>query len=166
MIGRRRPPVERRGPGRFVVGLDPEDREALGRFLVELQAMLDAAEPGDPRLRRLHPAAHHDDPEREAEWQRLMHEELTQSRRADITVAASVLAGSPDETLDEARMLAWSRALNGLRLVLGTLLDVSEEDDWDDLDPDDPIAPRVHLYGYLGWLMEWTVTALSADLDH
>jgi len=165
MLGRRRPPVERRGPGMFAVNLDAEDRAALGGFLAELGAMLESTDPDDPRLRRLYPAAHHDDPDGEAEWRRLMRDELAESRRGDISVAATLLAGSPGDALGETEMLAWSRALNGLRLLLGTLLDVGEEDDWDDLDPEDPLAPRVHLYGYLGWLMEWTVTALSADLD-
>jgi hypothetical protein len=51
--------------------------------------------------------------------------------------------------------------LNSLRLVLGTLLGVSEDEDTDDIEDDDPTFGQAQLYGYLGWLLEWTVDTLS-----
>jgi hypothetical protein len=50
-------------------------------------------------------------------------------------------------------------AVNDLRLVLGTRLDVSEE--MDEMDPDDPDAPLFEVYGYLAWLLENIVAALA-----
>ena len=48
-------------------------------------------------------------------------------------------------------------AVNDLRLVLGTRLDVSEDDH--DVDPDAPDGPARLVYHYLGWLLEEIVDA-------
>ena len=53
------------------------------------------------------------------------------------------------------------QALNALRLVLGTMLDVDEDDDLDDIDDDDPLVGEHHLYDYLSWLLDWAVRALG-----
>jgi hypothetical protein len=52
------------------------------------------------------------------------------------------------------------RSLNALRLVLGTRLDVTEDDDHD-VDPADPDAPAWYLYFFLSGLVDDLVTALS-----
>jgi len=62
--------------------------------------------------------------------------------------------------LDEAQLLSWMGAVNDLRLVLGTRLDVSEETAFDQ-DPDDPDAPALAVYQYLSFLLETIVDALS-----
>jgi hypothetical protein len=42
------------------------------------------------------------------------------------------------------------------------VLDVSDDPDVDDeIDADDPLAAERQLYGFLSWLLEWTVRALS-----
>jgi hypothetical protein len=51
-------------------------------------------------------------------------------------------------------------ALNQLRLVLGTRLDVSEEDP-PFPDPDDPTAALHEVYHYLGVLLEAVLDALE-----
>ena len=66
------------------------------------------------------------------------------------------------DRLDEGQVVSWLSALNELRLVLGTNLDVS-----DDLEPvgtSDPRAPGLALYGYLSWLEEQVVEALETTL--
>ena len=66
------------------------------------------------------------------------------------------------DRLDEEQVVSWLSALNELRLVLGTNLDVS-----DDLEPvgtSDPRAPGLALYGYLSWLEEQVVEALETAL--
>jgi hypothetical protein len=50
-------------------------------------------------------------------------------------------------------------AVNALRLVLGTMLDVKEDDQPFAIDPDDPDAATMALYGYLGVLLEEIVEA-------
>jgi hypothetical protein len=58
------------------------------------------------------------------------------------------------------------QSLNAVRLLLGTMLDVAEDEDGDDRgnpdDPDDPVAAQAHLYSYLGWLLEGAVAAAMA----
>ena len=50
-------------------------------------------------------------------------------------------------------------AVNSLRLVLGTRLDVSE--DMDEVDPDHPEAPAFAVYQYLSFLLETIVASLT-----
>ena len=62
-------------------------------------------------------------------------------------------------TADEAD--AWLRALNDLRLVLGTRLDVTEDLDYESLDLNEPHGRDLAVYGYLAWLPELLVEALA-----
>ena len=50
------------------------------------------------------------------------------------------------------------RSINSLRLVLGTLLDVDEDEFEAGLNEDDPAYGQYQLYSYLGWLLDWVVT--------
>jgi hypothetical protein len=54
---------------------------------------------------------------------------------------------------------AWLRALNDLRLVLGTRLDVTEDTFLEPVDRRDPDAQALAVYAYLGWLQEQVVEA-------
>jgi hypothetical protein len=114
-----------------------------------------------PALQRVFPAAYHQSQhaEHDAEYQRFMREELVASRLAGIETVMTALSAKPP--LTEAQILALAQALNGVRLVLGTVLDVGENDDPDEIDPDDPLAAEHQLYGFLSWLLEWTVRSLS-----
>ena len=76
-------------------------------------------------MRRLYPAAYAEDPELEDEYQRLTQEELRSGRLASVdAVEASVDA----EVLDAEQLTAWMQAVNSLRLVLGTMLDITDDD--------------------------------------
>ena len=113
-------------------------------------------------MRRLFPVVHPDDPDREAEYQRLMRDELVSSRLAGIDVVEQVLGRSGRKvTMDEAELLAFMQAVNSVRLVLGTMLDVTEDDE---LDPSDDLveAPEYQLYAYLSWVLDSAVGALSS----
>ena len=115
--------------------------------------MLDA---DDPRVRRLYPAAYADDAEKEDEYRKLTHEELRSGRLANVdAVEASIDA----EVLSEEQLTAWMQAINSLRLVLGTLLDITDDDQELAFDPDDPEARTQALYGYLGGLLDEIVDA-------
>lgn len=145
------------GGGRYRLGLEDDERAALSRFLTELESLL--ADPDDARLRRLFPVAYHDDPRRDAEYQRLMRDELVQSRAASIAACRSLLAVESGSEVTEGQVHEFVKMLNGLRLVLGTLLDVGEDDD--EPGDGDPNAHQLQLYGYLGWLLDWFVAVLS-----
>lgn len=153
MFLRRR--IRRKSSGSFVINLPDEERELLAALPGQLREMLSS---GDPTgLRRLFPAAYHLDEEKDAEFHELMRSELVASK----TERARILEETAHATsLTEDQLLSWMGAVNDLRLVLGTQLDVGEDDE--DRDPDDPLAAHFGLYHYLGFLLENIVRALSS----
>ena len=149
-------PVVPNSDGTFSITLTAEERATLLGFVDQLATIL-LSGPEDARLRRLYPTAYHDNPEHDAEYQGYMRDELSQSRMASIAVVREVLASEIPNT--ESQLHAFMTVLNNLRLVLGTLLDVGEDDD--EPSEDDPDFGQWQLYSYLGWLLEWTVSALT-----
>ena len=126
----------------------------------QLRDLLEVA-PDDPSVRRLAPPAYRDEPEHEEEYRRLMGDDLADRRLA----ALAVLEETADaERRTEEQGHAWLAALNSLRLVLGTQLDVSEDMGELPVGPEDARAPGFALYGYLSWLLGELVDALSAGL--
>lgn len=157
---RERPPVERVRGG-FELNVDRSERDVLSRLLDELRSLL-MGDGDHEAMRRIFPPAYHlaEHAEADAEYQRLMREELVASRLSGIATVEAALVG--DGVLDEAQLLALMQALNGLRLVLGTILDVDEHTDPDEIDLDHPQIAEHHLYAFLSWLLDWTVKAISA----
>ena len=152
MLGRR---VKRTRRGEFQLRLPPEERELLRGLPAQLKELLDT---DDPSLRRLFPPAYKDDPALEAEYRHYMADDL----QASHVQALDLMGATVDaDTLSEEELNAWVRALNDLRLVLGTRLDVSEDLDPADLDPEDPQAPMFFVYAYLSRLQDDVVAALG-----
>jgi hypothetical protein len=157
---KREGPVVARDNDLFEITLTVDERSTLLSFVDQLSDIL-AMGPDDARLRRLFPTAYHENPDHDAEYQGYMRDELTQSRSASIAVVKEVLEST--DLITAAQLHAFMSVLNNLRLVLGTLLDVGEDDFEDDIDENDPSFGQWQLYGYLGWLMEWTISALSGE---
>jgi hypothetical protein len=144
-----------RVPDGVRVHLAENERLLLRQVVLELSLLLE--QPADPSLRRLFPPAHEDE-ELERQYRELAGEQLASGRRR----ALETMGSTADQTLltpEEAD--AWLRALNDLRLVLGTRLDVGEDFDWDAVGPDHPDAQELALYAYLSWLQEQLVEALN-----
>ncbi|MFZ9513221.1 MAG: DUF2017 family protein, partial [Ilumatobacteraceae bacterium] len=112
---------------------------------------------------------------KDAEYQRLMRDELLESRLAAIDVTIKVIA--QDDEISAEEIDAFARSINSLRLVLGTTLDIAESDygsqsdtqqsddpDSDEASEADEFLIQKELYEYLGWLLEWTVGAQSSGL--
>ena len=76
----------------------------------------------------------------------------------------AVQAPAADVVLAEEDANAWCGALNDLRLVLGDRLGVTEDLYEDGIDPDDPRATELALYGWLTWLQGELVEALASRL--
>jgi hypothetical protein len=152
-FGRR---VRRTRQGDFELRLPDDERALLRNVAPQLRQLLDG-DLDDPALRRLFPTAYADDAERDREYHQLVRDELADRRRAAVD---TLLATVDQARVDEEQLLAWMGAVNDLRLVLGTRLDVSEETD-PMPGPDDPDAALLVLYGYLGYLLESIVEALS-----
>lgn len=153
-------PVHRSVDGTFSINLEDHERHALLNFVDQLQALL-ADGPKNEDLTRLFPVAYNANPDLNAEYQKYMADELAQSRAASIETVRTVL--SSDSSISEQQAMAFASVLNSLRLVLGSVLDVSESDDFDQIEEDDPQFDQWQLYGYLGWLLEWTVSAISGE---
>jgi len=63
------------------------------------------------------------------------------------------------ELLSLEELTAWMQAINSLRLILGTMLEITEDGEEPTFDPNDPSARTVALYGYLGGLLDEIVEA-------
>jgi hypothetical protein len=113
------------------------------------------ADPDAPVLYRLFPPAYSapGDAAHQEEFRRLMQQDLVDRHREDLELVVSTAEAT---ALSEMQLLAWSRAINSVRLALGTYLGVSEDqpssrsDSWAE-----------STYELLGVLLEETVDALS-----
>ena len=151
--------IERTGDGDYALRLPEGERELLRRLPEELRSVLELA-PEDPALRRLFPRTYQNDQD-EAAYQELMGDELLNGRRRALQVLAET-AEADRLTAEQAQ--AWLTALNDLRLVLGTRLEVSDDSLLGDLPEDDPRAPDLALYAYLSWLQEQVIEAMAGEL--
>ena len=148
--------MERGQDGGIELRLSRDERALLLGLAAELRSLLER-ESSDPSLRRLFPPAYDADQDERA-YRELMGGELLGGRREALELLART-AGQDRLSADEAD--AWLRALNDLRLVLGTRLDVQEDTFLDELSPNDPRAAELAVYGYLSWLQERLIEALS-----
>ena len=119
--------------------------------------------PVDPALARLLPDAYREDPEAAAEFRRYTETGLREAKRAAArTALASLARPGRRHRLGPDEAQAWLRALNDLRLTLGTRLGVTE--DWDELlaglPEDDARRYALAVYDHLTWLQESLVQAL------
>jgi Domain of unknown function (DUF2017) len=151
--------IRRHRDGRIEVRLGDAERDVLVHVLDQLRDAL-VGDPDDPLLRRLFPPAYADDPEKEAGFRALARDELLESRLAALDDVEAALA---EPLMDADRAAGLMRSCNALRLVLGTRLDVSEDDE-PEIDPEDPEAPTWALYFFLSTLVAELVDALAGDL--
>jgi ribosomal protein S6 len=157
-------PIRRERDGTYSVRLSEPEQMVVKSLLAQLRTLL-KVEGGagelteDSGIRRLFPTAYPQREDLEAEYVGMVRDELLAQRLAAIDrVEETIVLPS----LDEEQLATWLRTLNDLRLVLGTRLDVSE--DMGPIDPEDPDAPALAAYEYLGWLLENTVQALDEAL--
>jgi Domain of unknown function (DUF2017) len=135
--------------------LDEHEQLLLNELLDELEGLLE--DPDDPELRRLFPPAYTDRADDE-QYRSLVHDQLVSGRSKALATVRETLAG---ETLDLEQADQWLRALNDMRLVLGTRWDVTEHLDYGKLDLNEPRGRELAVYGYLSWLQEQLVEALQ-----
>jgi hypothetical protein len=146
--------IHRAADGKLRLQLPEEERLLLRGVAASTRERL---RDDDPALRRLFPPAY-DDAELEQEYRELTRGQLTSGREQ----ALELLEATVDNTgLSQEEADSWLRALNDVRLVLGTELDVTEDLDWDALGSDDPRLPGLSLYAYVSWIQEQLVEALG-----
>ena len=149
--------IERSRDGTFRVRLPREEREVLAELPGQLHELLDG---GDASLERLFPPAHTDDPAAEQEYRQLVGSGLVDGKLAAL---GELHRTAHADRLTPEELESWLGALESLRLVLGTQLDISEES-YSAYDPSSPEAPRLGLYHWLSWLQEEAVQALATAL--
>lgn len=128
-----------------------------------LAALLDndgpTSPPEDVVLQRLLPDAYNADDQASSEFRRFTERGLRDGKASDakrvLTALEDADAVEDGIVLEGDDQLAWLRALNDLRLAIGTRLDIKEEDDysvWEKLPDDDPRRLTYDLYDWLGYL--------------
>ena len=128
----RRQRVRRTRSGLIRVEIPPQEQEVLRHVLPQLRELLTLGSADDS--------------------------DLVASRLAALDVVESTLG---TKELTEEQAVAWLQSINSVRLVLGSLLDVSEELDIEALADDHPEIEGFVLYGYLSLLLDELVSALS-----
>lgn len=155
------PGVRRLEDGRFELAWRAADRSMVGVLAGELDKLLDS---DDPSIVRLFPPAYGPDTERSAGYDALARHELIDRRRASLEVLRSAMESGP---LDVEGLEAVMRAVNDLRLVLGTRLDVTEDQE-PRIRMGDPDAAAMAAYLRLSQLLGQILGALeesSGDPD-
>jgi hypothetical protein len=121
-----------------------------------------AETPDDPALARLLPDGYRDDDDAAAEFRRFTQSDIRHSKHAAVDTLLGTLPEDGGRIrLTDEEATAWVGALNDLRLVLGTRLDVSEDTEpFGGLPTDDPAAAPYAVYHWLTGLQDDLVNAL------
>jgi len=149
-------------------GAPAKPRDAAdGGLPLDLAAILamdgPAAPPEDPVLARLLPDAYGDDPEAAGEFRRYTEQDLRSGKVAAAqTVLDTLPAGGGHVRLRPEDAQAWLRALNDVRLAIGTVLGITEdyEDEMAAASWADPRSAYLEVYHWLGYLQDSLVRAL------
>ncbi len=152
----RRRPVRRTRSGQYELRLSEEEREMLRGIVPRMREVF--ADDGDPVLERVFPVAYPEDEARQTEYRLLAQSELLESHLAALATLEETVDA---QRLDEEKLLAWMRALNEVRLVLGVRLEITEEGDERPASSDDPRAPSFAIYDYLTWLQGEIIDVLD-----
>jgi hypothetical protein len=143
--------------GTVKVRLEEPARDLVKSLTEELRELLLVDETDD--VRRLYPTAYTEDAERDTAFRAMVHDQLLMSRLDAIDVVQATL---DNNQLSAEEADAWMSTINQIRLVLGTRLDVSEDDR--EIDEDDPNVTNYVVYQVLSHMLDELTTARSAGL--
>ena len=138
----------------ILLTLEEQEVQLLRGLVEEVRELIEASG-GDPVRRRLFPSAYQDEDE-EAAFEELVGRELRAGKLSALDEIDKALGGHDGSTIELSPREAdtWLRALNDIRLAIGTRLDVTEEKMSQDIDPDDPETAGLAVLHWLGWLQE------------
>ncbi len=137
--------------------LDAESREVLLELVKQFRSIL--LGDTDQSLERLYPPAYLGDSKLNAEYQDLVHDDLLREKLESIDVLESTIWLA---FVELEAFFAWMSVINSLRLVLGTRLNVSEEDEFDFEQIDNP---EQTLFVWLAMLLDEAVMASTFYLE-
>lgn len=117
----------------------------------------------DPVLARLFPDAYGEDAGASAEFRRYTEVSLRDGKRETARIVLETLGDGGDIRLDPEQAQAWLRALNDIRLALGTRLELTEEslEEMRGFDWNDPRYAAFAAYDWLTYLQESLIRAIS-----
>lgn len=155
----RRVTITAAGRGAVAVDLPKELRELLRSVARQMREMLtDDAYDDSPLLARLLPQAVMDDPLEALGFEQLMGKAIRDGKLE----AATVLEATADaKRLDEEQALAWLRCLNDVRLMLGTHLNVTQDEDIETFMADPSTEHNAIVYIALTELVDLLVRAVD-----
>ena len=157
--------------GGWVVLILAQDFPALIDLPGRMRKLLESTEFSDKVVTRLFPQAYPKDPEAEAEYQRLLRNDLLK-RKLDVleTVERSMAemachtipsgAKFYELRLSDTDLSAWLGFLHDMRLTIGTALDITDESWESALDPDAQNFDEVLLLNQLSYFEEALIEAL------
>ena len=112
----------------------------------------------DPAIARLFPDGYSDDEHASADFRRFTEQDLRAQKLAALTSVRDSLSGWTGKSSITAQQAQdWLKAINDLRLVLGTRLEITDEVERD-FGADEP---GIHLYNYLTYLQGTLIDALT-----
>ena len=160
----------RRRDGRVVLVLQPDEIAVLQRIAADVASLVESP-PDDDVGARLYPRAYLDPTADEAEhdFRELVHDDLMRKRLAalaaitDAPNAGSGRRGAVEIVLEPEAEAQWVAALNDARLVVGTILGVTEEEPGD-YKRGDPRFEHGVLYQWLSLLQAELVDLLLGDI--
>ena len=153
--------------GGVTVNLSARERDLLRSLPDQLRPQLTGEAEAPPIRARLFSRGY-DDEDLEQEYRELVADDIVRQRVDALDVFMSTLEGGTSRLgrwraeLDADQAAAWLSAVNDGRLVLGALLGINDESQWEGGPADDnPASVVLH---YLGWVEEELVGALMFSL--
>ena len=164
--------------GKLTLKLDAAEQGVLSQLFEQMAELLDDPEnelgidplaqllnmtgstqiSDDPALARLFPDGYSDDEHASADFRRFTEQDLRAQKQAALaTVQGTLGVWNGKVTITDQQAQEWLTALNDLRLVLGTRLEISDEAETD-FEADEP---GIHLYNYLTYLQGTLIDALT-----
>ena len=164
--------------GKLTLKLDAAEQGVLSQLFEQMAELLDAPEnelgidplaqllnmtgstqiSDDPALARLFPDGYSDDEHASADFRRFTEQDLRAQKQAALATVQGTLGDwNGKVTITDQQAQEWLKALNDLRLVLGTRLEISDEAETD-FEADEP---GIHLYNYLTYLQGTLIDALT-----
>jgi Domain of unknown function (DUF2017) len=154
VIGRGR--FSRDRHGRIRPGLEEPERALLRMLPEQARELVDH---DDPSAQRLFPVAYTDDEAAQADYRQMMEGSLLEHHQHALDTLVATIDAT---TIDADELNAWLGAVEVLRLLLGTQLDVGE--DFVEVEPDHPQVDQFTVYQYLSMLQNEIVESLTAAL--
>lgn len=112
----------------------------------------------DPALARLFPDGYSDDEHASADFRRFTEQDLRAQKLGALTSVRDSLSGwTGKSSVTSQQAQDWLKAINDLRLVLGTRLEITAEVETN-FEADEP---GIHLYNYLTYLQGTLIDALT-----